>query len=130
MYALMRMPFEIEVPTGISLFVVFTNRWLWILALLAWSYRWLNRPFRWLPYANEAVYPWYVLHQTITVWAGYHVSRAALGPVVEPIVVLGATIAGCLVLHEYVIRRSRWLRPLFGLKPVSVRRPEMRSSRR
>ena len=29
--------------------------------------RYLNRPLRWLPWANEAVYPWYVLHQSLIV---------------------------------------------------------------
>jgi glucans biosynthesis protein C len=117
MYALMRLPFEVDAPEWVSLFVIFANRWLWIVALLAWSYRWMNRPFGWLPYATEAVYPWYILHQTITVWIGYHVSRHALGPVGEPLVVIGVTVVGCLVLHEFVIRRTAWLRPLFGLAP-------------
>ncbi|MGL6160266.1 acyltransferase family protein [Microbulbifer sp.] len=97
---------------------VYLNRWCWILAVLAWAHHCLNRPFRWLPYANEAVYPWYILHQTITVIAGYQLARWSLGPVLEPILVLIATIAGCLLLHEFLIRRFAILRPLFGLKPL------------
>jgi hypothetical protein len=34
----------------------------------------------------------------------------------EPALVLLGTVGGCLLLHELLIRRSRWLRPLFGLK--------------
>ncbi|MCF5992844.1 acyltransferase, partial [Xanthomonas perforans] len=34
----------------------------------------------------------------------------------EPALVIAATVIGCLALHEYVIRRVRWLRPLFGLR--------------
>ncbi len=97
--------------------VLFLNRWLWILAVLGWSYRLLNRPFRWLPYATEAVYPWYILHQTLIVWAGFHLSPLALGPIVEPALLIATTVLGCLLLHEFVIRRSQLLRPLFGLKP-------------
>ncbi|MEM9301023.1 MAG: acyltransferase family protein [Pseudomonadota bacterium] len=98
---------------------VYLNRWLWLLAVLGWGHALLNRPFRWLPYATEAVYPWYILHQTITVVAGFHLSRLALGPVVEPIMLVAITFGGCLLLHEFVIRRSRWLRPLLGLKPMA-----------
>lgn len=98
--------------------VIMFNRWLWMLTVLGWAHALLNRPYRWLAYANEAVYPWYILHQTITVWIGFHIARHNLGPVLEPIVVLGVTIAGCLLLHEFIIRRNRWLRPLFGLKPA------------
>src|SRR3546814_20711627 len=39
-----------------------------------------------------------------------------LGPVLEPALVLGGTVGGCLLLHELVIRRTSLLRPLFGLK--------------
>lgn len=99
----------------LSLVVVYLNRWLWILALFAWAHHALNRPLRWLPYATEAVYPWYILHQTLIVVAGVHFARLGLGPVIEPLAVLAATIVGCLVLHEFVIRRSGPLRPLFGL---------------
>ena len=63
----------------------------------------------------RAVFPWYILHQTITVVAGYELAKFELGPVVEPLLVLGITVGGCLVLYEYVIRRVPLLRPLFGL---------------
>jgi glucans biosynthesis protein C len=124
-YLLMRIPSG-AIPTRfetlaewLSTPVIMFNRWLWILTVLGWSYTLLNRPYRWLGYANEAVYPWYILHQTITVWIGFHIARYSLGPVVEPIIVVAVTIVGCLVLHEFLIRRNRWLRPLFGLKPLA-----------
>lgn len=104
-----------------SLLVTYLNRWLWILTVLGYAHRYLNRPFPWLRYANEAVYPWYVLHQTITVVAGYWLSQLVLGPTVEPALVITFTIGGCALLHEFVIRRSRVLRPLFGMKSVSSR---------
>lgn len=96
------------------------NSWLWLMAVLGWSHHLLNRPFHWLPYATEAVYPWYILHQTITVVLGYQLSQLALGPVVEPALVLGGTLIGCLLIHEFLIRRVGVLRPLFGLKPVNA----------
>jgi glucan biosynthesis protein C len=104
------------------LLVTYLNRWIWIVTALGFAHRYLNRPFPWLNYANEAVYPWYVLHQTITIVAGYWLSRLALGPVVEPALVIVATIGGCALLHEFVIRPNRLLRPLFGMKPLAARR--------
>ncbi len=105
--------------------VIYVNRWTWIATCLAWGHHLLNRPMRWLPYATQAVYPWYILHQTITVVAGYQLSKLALGPVVEPLLVLLITLGGCFVLYEYVIRRIAVLRPLFGVsytnRPASVR---------
>jgi len=92
------------------------NAWLWIVTVLAWGHFYLNRPMKWLPYATEAVYPWYILHQTIIVVVGFNLSKLQLGPFVEPVLVLLATIGGCLFLHEFVIRRTTILRPFFGLK--------------
>lgn len=92
------------------------NGWFWLVAVLGWAHHTLNRPFRWLAYATEAIFPWYILHQTFTVLAGYYLSRWALGPVVEPLVVTLLTIGGCLVVHEYGVRRWRYWRPLFGMR--------------
>ena len=35
--------------------------------IFGWGIVLLDRPFRWLPYATEAVYPWYILHQSVIV---------------------------------------------------------------
>jgi glucan biosynthesis protein C len=113
-----------------SAFIIYINRWLWIVAVLGWGHQLLNRPMKWLPYATEAVYPWYILHQTITVVAGVYLSKLALGPVVEPVLLLIATIGGCFLLHEFAIRRTPLLRPLFGLayRKASVGAPQQSSA--
>jgi hypothetical protein len=93
-----------------------TYAWTALLAVFAWGHVWLDRPFRWLPYATEAVYPWYILHQSLIVPIAFLLIPFRLGPVWEPVLVLTGTVAGCLLLHEVLIRRSNLLRPLFGLK--------------
>ena len=95
--------------------ITYLNRWLWIIAVLGWGHHLLNKPMRWLPYATEAVYPWYILHQTLIIVVGVNLSRLQLGPVLEPLLLLIATLGGCFLLHEFLIRRVRILRPLFGL---------------
>lgn len=100
----------------ISLLITYINRWIWIVAILGWGHHLLNRPMAWLPYATKAVYPWYILHQSIIVVAGYNLSQLSLGPVVEPALLLTTTIGGCLLIHEFIIRRIKFLHPFFGLK--------------
>ena len=90
--------------------------WSAIVAVLGWGHAYLDRPFRWLPYAREAVYPWYVLHQSVLLLVAWQLMPRGLGPVLEPVLILLATLAGCALLHHAVIRPSRWLRPLFGLE--------------
>ncbi|MBJ6980620.1 acyltransferase family protein [Luteimonas sp. MC1572] len=91
--------------------------WSTLLAIFAWGHTLLNRPMRCLPYASEAVYPWYILHQSLIVLVAYWLIPLRLGAWLEPALVTLATIGGCLLLHEFVIRRVSLLRPLFGLKP-------------
>lgn len=104
--------------------------WTALLAIFGWGHALLNRPFRWLPYATEAVYPWYILHQSLIVLLGYWLIPLRLGPVLEPSLVILGTVLGCLLLHEFVIRRVALLRPLFGLKLVPRRMLPLRDAPR
>jgi hypothetical protein len=97
--------------------------WTAICAVLGWGHACLNRPFRWLPYAREAIYPWYVLHQSLLLFFAWRLMPLGLGPVAEPALILLCTIGGCALLHECLIRRVHWLRPLFGLDTISRPRP-------
>jgi hypothetical protein len=47
---------------------------------------------------------------------------AAAGPVAGTGPAAGGTVGGCLLIHELLIRRVRWLRPLFGLRAIRRRR--------
>lgn len=96
--------------------------WSALLAILGWGRALLDRPFRWLPYATEAVYPWYILHQSLIVLVAYWLIPLRLGAWWEPALVVLGTVAGCLLLHELLIRRITVLRPLFGLK-LRIRPP-------
>ncbi|WP_456980845.1 acyltransferase family protein [Luteimonas sp. A478] len=99
--------------------------WTALLAIFGWARTLLDRPFRWLPWAREAVYPWYILHQSLIVPLAFALSALALGSWLEPLLVAAGTIAGCWLLHEFVIRRVWPLRPLFGLPAgVPVRAPD------
>ncbi|WP_273241248.1 acyltransferase family protein [Hyphomonas atlantica corrig.] len=93
--------------------------WIAIAVLLGLAQIYLNRPSRALTYMTEAIFPWYILHQTLTVMLGYWLTRQGLPVGLEAVLVIGGTFAGCALLHELVIRRVGFLRPLFGLKPAS-----------
>ncbi|MDI3263149.1 MAG: acyltransferase [Fulvimonas sp.] len=105
-------------PVGVALWRITRYLYLWsaIVAVLGWGHAYLDHPFHWLPYAREAVYPWYVLHQSVLLALAGWLFPLRLGPVLEPALVVSGTVAGCALLHECVIRRVRWLRPLFGLE--------------
>lgn len=89
--------------------------WTALLTILGWATVYLDRPFPWLARANESVYPWYVLHQSVIVLLAYWLVPLRLGPVAEVVLVIGGTVLACWLLVE-LVRRVAILRPLFGMK--------------
>ena len=90
--------------------------WFSIIALLSVAQRHLNTPSSTLSYLNQAVFSWYILHQTLIVMFGYWLTRQSLSFFNEFVVLTLSTYLACFLLHEYIIRRQKWLRPLFGMR--------------
>ena len=110
---------DFELPflgTEIYRVVRSANIWFWILTILGFGSKYLRRDSRFLKYANEAVYPFYILHQTITVAAGYYLVNWDAGIPVKFLVLATATFLGSWLLYEFPIKRVNFIRPLFGLK--------------
>ena len=93
--------------------------WFSIVAMLAIFQRWMNKPSKVLSYMTEAVFPWYILHQTLIIMIGYWLTRQQLSVYSESLLLIFSVFLGCYLLNEYLIRRWRWIRPLFGLKRIS-----------
>lgn len=66
-------------------------------------------------YLTPAVYPFYILHQTIILSAGWWLTQQGLPAVIEIPLLVGVTFIGCWLGFEF-IRRIDLLRPLFGMK--------------
>ena len=90
-------------------------RILGILTVFALAHKFLNRKSTKLKYFNDAVYPFYILHQTLIIVIGYNLSSLDLGPILEPLLLIICTSAACFIGFE-IIRRTELLRPCFGLK--------------
>jgi hypothetical protein len=96
------------------------DRVLWLLAVLGFAHALLNHNSAWLKYLSQAVYPYYIVHQTIIIACGYELSKMGLGAFWEPLILILLTLILCAFAFE-VIRRVGFLRPLFGLtlKPAT-----------
>lgn len=92
------------------------NVWFWVLTVLGYGSIYLRHDSKFLRYANQAVYPFYILHQTITVVVGYYLVDWDAGIPVKFLVLATATFVGSWVLYEFPIKRLNFVRPLFGLK--------------
>ncbi|MBX2960951.1 MAG: acyltransferase family protein [Cyclobacteriaceae bacterium] len=92
----------------------------WILAMLAFGSKYLNKPGKALTYLSEAAYPVYIVHMIFLYLGSHLIFKWMLPSPVQFVLVLLFTLAGCFALFE-VIRRAKWLRPLFGLKMQQTR---------
>jgi len=99
------------------------NTWFWVLAILAFGSKYLRRDSIFLRYSSQAVYPFYILHQSITVVVGYYLVDWNAGISLKFFVLAAATFFGSWTLYELVIRRVNLLRPLFGLKMLEKEAP-------
>jgi peptidoglycan/LPS O-acetylase OafA/YrhL len=101
--------------------------WMAIAALIGIAETFWNRDHRWRPMLTEAVFPFYIIHQTIIVVVAYWLLLAGLPLAADFVVLVAATVAGCWAFY-LVGRRIAWLRPLIGLRlhRVPPNRPDSR----
>lgn len=100
----------------------------WVLALVGYARVLFRAPNAWLRAANRAVYPFYILHQTVTVVATYLLLSWPVTYWLKLPLVVAATFLVSWGAYR-VIRRVRWLRPLFGLRPRDEGHPGHLASR-
>lgn len=101
---------------ALELTIIPINYWSWILTLFAFTAKYLNKTSEKLQYANEAVYPFYILHQTITIIIGYYIMNLEWGFVPKFSIMIIGTFLGSWIIYEFGIRRWKFVRPFFGLK--------------
>ncbi|MBO9621468.1 MAG: acyltransferase family protein [Sphingomonas sp.] len=94
--------------------------WTSIAALLGIAERWWNRDHPLRAMLTEAIFPFYIAHQTIIVVVGGALLPLHLHPSAEFAILLVATVAGCWAFY-FGGRAIPWLRPLIGLRPLANR---------
>jgi glucans biosynthesis protein C len=100
------------------------EQWLAIAAALGFARRHLNRDSAARRYLTTAIFPVYILHQTVIVVVAHSLKPAHLYPLIEGFLLVCVTASFCFLGYE-VIRRLNPLKPLFGLtleRSTAVRR--------
>ncbi|AMJ55390.1 MULTISPECIES: acyltransferase [Stenotrophomonas] len=100
------------------------DQWCAIAALLGFAYRLRHADSPLLRYLTLAVFPLYILHQSVIVVLAHKLKPLQLEPGIEAVILIAATFVLCLVAFE-LIRRCAPLRPLFGL-PAAAAVPSIR----
>ena len=110
-----------DAPFGTPYYLVWTaisslSCWACVLAILGFGMQRLNVRTPVLDYANEAVLPFYVLHQSVLFVVGFFVLSWAMPDLAKWAIILISTFVIIMGLYEGLIRRNNILRVLFGMK--------------
>ncbi|MCA0209983.1 MAG: acyltransferase family protein [Proteobacteria bacterium] len=89
--------------------------WATIVALVGIADHYWNRDHRWRTTLAEAVFPFYIIHQTIIVVVGWYLLQARVAALPSFLILLAATTLGCWLFYR-IGRNIGWLRPLIGLQ--------------
>ena len=89
--------------------------WMTVAALIGIAERFWNRDHPWRAMLAEAVFPFYIIHQTVIVLVAFWLIGAGLPMATNFVLLILATVAGCWAFY-LVGRRITWLRPLIGLR--------------
>ncbi|HEX7862177.1 MAG TPA: acyltransferase family protein [Verrucomicrobiae bacterium] len=92
------------------------NTWFWVLTILGYGKRYLNRKNALLTYANEAIYPFYILHQTVIVVLVYYVVKTTDTILLKFLFLSAASFIVTVATYHFLVRPFTITRFLFGMK--------------
>jgi peptidoglycan/LPS O-acetylase OafA/YrhL len=90
--------------------------WFTVITIIAYGQHYLNKPHKWLTIANEGLYPFYILHQTVIIAIGYYIVQLPWGISAKYWTISFLTALSCTGFYLLVIRPFNVMRFLFGMK--------------
>lgn len=90
--------------------------WCIILTIIGFAKKYLNTSSSILQYLNQAVFPFFIIHQTIIVAIGYWIVQLNFTILIKYLLLSICSSIVIYALYEYVIRRTKLTRFLYGMK--------------
>ena len=91
--------------------------WCFVLTILGYGQVYFNKSSLYLKRMNEAIYPFYILHQTVIVICAYYIIKLELNIPAKFIILLISSFFIIVVIYRFAIYPFRVVRVLFGMKP-------------
>jgi hypothetical protein len=92
------------------------GRWGWVFFVLSLGAKYLNFNRKALSYGNEAVLPFYILHQTIILCVGWFVIPLNMAIPGKYLIIVVTSFALIMILYELLVRRFNMVRFCFGMR--------------
>lgn len=91
--------------------------WTWVIAIIGYGQKYLNRKSTLVQHANEGIYPFYILHQTVIIALAYPMINWEVGMMLKFAVLAVLSFAATVSIYLLLIRPFNVTRFLFGMKP-------------
>lgn len=91
--------------------------WSWVLMLVGYAKKYIDKPHRIHGYVNQAIYPFFILHQTIIVILAYYVVKVNESIFTKYWFIVLVTLILSLFIFHILIRPYNLIRVLFGMQP-------------
>jgi len=91
--------------------------WFWVMTAMGYGKKYLNRKSKVLDYVNQAVYPFYILHQTVIVVIVYYVIQVQESILMKYLFTVILSFVVSVSIYHLFIRPYAIMRFLFGMKP-------------
>ena len=89
---------------------------MWIFTMFGFAFKYHNQPSRILSYLSQGAYPIYIIHMIFLYLGSFLIIPLDIPVLLKFFLLVAFTTIGCLTLYDLLIKRVRFLRPLFGLK--------------
>ena len=99
--------------------------WFWVMTAVGYGKKYLNRKTKIQHYLNQAVYPFYILHQTVIVVIVYYVIQVQESILMKYLFTVVLSLIVSVSIYHLFIRPYKVMRFLFGMKPKKENKKEM-----
>ncbi len=90
--------------------------WSVLLTVLGYGYKHLNNKSYLLKKLNNAVYPFYMLHQTVIIILGYFIIQLHLSILSKIVLLFCSSLVVIISIYKLIIYSFMWMRFFFGMK--------------
>jgi hypothetical protein len=90
--------------------------WGWIVFILGTGSKQLNFNHYILSYANKAVLPFYIFHQTVILVVGWFIIPLELSMIIKYILIAIVSFISIMILYQGLVKQFRPIQLLFGMK--------------
>ena len=88
----------------------------WMISIFGYGAKFLNEQSTRLSYLSTAVYPIYILHMPLQFFFSLFIIPWEIPAILKLILIIMSTLISSFAIYDLVIKRLKWIRPLFGLK--------------